>query len=115
MRLCTQRLQRGLASPPLARGSAPATPVSMVAAGGGCAPVQAMTVARDLHMATGDGEHSYAVNSIFQRKTVMETWPELRKAVKEAVKSLSPGLGARWSRLTSAARRGRTRCSSSPR
>ena len=38
----------------------------MVAAGGGCAPVQAMTVARDLHMTTGDGEHSYAVNSIFQ-------------------------------------------------
>ena len=29
-----------------------------------------------------------------QRKTVMETWPELRKAVKEAVKSLSPGTGS---------------------
>ena len=29
-----------------------------------------------------------------QRKTVMEIWPELRKAVKEAVKSLSPGTGS---------------------
>ena len=65
-RLCTQRLQRGLASPPFARCSGPATPASLVSAGGGCAPVQAMTVERDLHMATGDGEHSYAVNSIFQ-------------------------------------------------
>jgi anthranilate O-methyltransferase len=29
-----------------------------------------------------------------QRKTVMETWPELHKAVKEAVKSLSTGTGS---------------------
>ncbi|CAN6272420.1 unnamed protein product [Urochloa humidicola] len=50
-----------------------------------------MTVERDLHMATGDGKNSYAANSIFQRNTVMETWPELQKAVKDVIKSLSPG------------------------
>ncbi|CAN6231403.1 unnamed protein product [Urochloa humidicola] len=50
-----------------------------------------MTVERDLHMATGDGKNSYAANSIFQRKTVMETWPELQKAVKDVIESLSPG------------------------
>jgi hypothetical protein len=37
----------------------------MVSAGS-CAPVQAMTVERDLQIATSDGENSYAVNSIFQ-------------------------------------------------
>ena len=31
---------------------------------------------------------------LVQRKTVMETWPELHKAVREALKSLSPGGGS---------------------
>ncbi|WVZ53036.1 hypothetical protein U9M48_004027 [Paspalum notatum var. saurae] len=42
-------------------------------------------------MATGDGENSYAVNSSFQKKTLMETWPVLQKAVKEVLQSLSHG------------------------
>ncbi|KAF8670598.1 hypothetical protein HU200_050625 [Digitaria exilis] len=50
-----------------------------------------MTVERDLHMANGDSENSYAANSSFQRKALTETWPELHKATKAVLKSLSPG------------------------
>ncbi|CAL4969792.1 unnamed protein product [Urochloa decumbens] len=90
-RLCTQRLQRGLITSPFhVRSSVLATPATSMLSGR-CAPPQALTVERDLHMATGDGENSYAANSIFQRKTVMQTWPELQNAVKDVLKSLSPG------------------------
>ncbi|KAG8090213.1 hypothetical protein GUJ93_ZPchr0011g28874 [Zizania palustris] len=88
-RFCTQR---GLAAPSsFVRASALATPTSVLSGGAGRAPPQAVNVERDLHMATGDGENSYAVNSSFQKKTLMETWPVLRKAVKEVLKSVSPG------------------------
>ncbi|KAL6629899.1 hypothetical protein ACP70R_029664 [Stipagrostis hirtigluma subsp. patula] len=49
-----------------------------------------MNVERDFHMATGDGENSYAANSSFQKKALTQTWPVLHKAVEELLRSLSP-------------------------
>ncbi|KAL6653698.1 hypothetical protein ACP70R_008622 [Stipagrostis hirtigluma subsp. patula] len=87
-RFCTQRLQHGLTLPAFVHGSVLGTPASTLT--GRYAPPHALTVERDLHMATGAGENSYATNSSFQKKTLMETWPELQTAVKELLKLVSP-------------------------
>uniref|UniRef100_J3N7A6 Jasmonate O-methyltransferase n=1 Tax=Oryza brachyantha TaxID=4533 RepID=J3N7A6_ORYBR len=49
-----------------------------------------MKIERDLHMMKGDGEFSYAKNSMIQRRAVLTTRPILEKAVREVCRDLHP-------------------------
>ncbi|XP_006662915.2 anthranilate O-methyltransferase 1-like isoform X1 [Oryza brachyantha] len=49
-----------------------------------------MKIERDLHMVKGDGEFSYAKNSMIQRRAVLIARPILEKAVREVCRDLHP-------------------------
>ncbi|KAL6606951.1 hypothetical protein ACP70R_042604 [Stipagrostis hirtigluma subsp. patula] len=49
-----------------------------------------LSIEHDLHMATGDGETSYAKNSRLQEKAMVEIRPVLEKATREVCETLHP-------------------------
>jgi hypothetical protein len=59
-------------------------PASMISRGRAPPPPQAiMSVERELHMATGDGENSYAANSIFQVRAQNKAYELLSPSPKK--------------------------------
>ncbi|KAF8723607.1 hypothetical protein HU200_021564 [Digitaria exilis] len=48
------------------------------------------SIERDLHMATGDGEHSYTKNSRIQEKAMLQIKPVLEEATREVYTSVLP-------------------------